>query len=249
MSAPQSSGYQGRQGPGDGSSEYNAQVFLIQSLIRRIATATLVKVMAVTNAGAVDAVGFVDILPLVNQLDGAGNAVPHVTIYRCPYFRLQGGANAVILDPQVGDIGIALFADKDISSVTANRGPANPGSRRRFDMADGLYLGGVLNGIPTQYVQFSAAGVKIHSPVAVVLDAPDVRIACTTMEVSASSSVTITTPTLTINGATQANGSVTATGTITAPTVAGTTDVTAAGKSGASHHHLEHDGYPTGSPA
>ena len=35
-----------------------------------------------------------------------------------------------------------------------------------------MYLGGMLNGTPTQYVQFSAAGIKIHSPAAVVLEAP-----------------------------------------------------------------------------
>ena len=248
MSAPPSSGYQGREEPGDGASDFNAQTFLIQSLIRRIATTTLVKVMSVTNAGGVAPVGFVDILPLVNQLDGYGNAVPHVTIYRCPYFRLQGGANAIILDPQVGDIGVAMFADRDISSVTANRAQANPGSRRRFDMSDGLYFGGVLNGLPTQYVQFSAAGITIHSPTAVVISAPDVQINCQTLEIAASSSVTITTPTLTINGATQANGAITATGTITAPTVVGTIDVISGGKSGASHHHVEHDGPSTGGP-
>ena len=152
------------------------------------------------------------------------------------------------LDPQVGDIGVAMFADRDISSVTANRAQANPGSRRRFDMSDGLYFGGVLNGLPMQYVQFSAAGITIHSPTAVVISAPDVQINCQTLEIAASSSVTITTPTLTINGATQANGAITASGTVTAPNVVGTIDVISGGKSGASHHHVEHDGPSTGGP-
>jgi hypothetical protein len=160
----------------------------------------MVKVMAVTNGGGVAAAGFVDILPLVNQIDGAGNAIPHGTIFRCPYFRLLGGGNAVILDPQVGDIGLAVFADRDISSVVANQAVANPGSNRKFDMADGIYVGGLLGAAPTQYVQFSAAGIKIHSPASVVLDAPDVQINASTLEIVATTSASITTPTFTVNG-------------------------------------------------
>ena len=91
--------------------------FLISQALNRVSTATLVKVVSVTNAGGLSPVGFVDVQPLVNQLDGAGNAVPHGVLHRLPYFRLQGGADAVILDPKVGDIGMAAFANRDISLV------------------------------------------------------------------------------------------------------------------------------------
>ena len=230
-------GYSAFQRPAAAGSEFNALAFLIQSMIGRIATATLVQVQAVTNAGGVSPVGFVDILPMVNQIDGAGVATQHLTIFRCPYLRLQGGANAVILDPQVGDIGIALFADRDISSATANKAPSNPGSARRFDMADGLYLGGVLNGAPSQYVQFSAAGIKLHSPTAVILEAPDIQLNGSTVEINATTSATVTTPTFTVNGATVLNGTVVGSSTITAPNVIGTTDVTFGSKSGIAHEH------------
>jgi len=201
-----SDGLRGYQDPASASSDFNALTFLAGSLINRIATTTLVKVMGVTNNGALSAVGYVDILPLVNQLDGAGVAIPHGTIYKCPYFRLQGGTNAIILDPKVGDIGIALFADRDISSVSATKNQANPGSGRRFDMADGLYIGGVLNGTPSQYIQFNDSGISISSPQAVKLIAPDVHISATTMEIDASVSVTVTTPTFKVNGALQTTG-------------------------------------------
>src|SRR5258706_5711696 len=109
----------------------------------------MVKVKGCTNAGGTTPDGFDDLLPLVNQVEGAGNAEPHGTIYHCPYFRLQGGANAIVIDPQVGDIGWAGFADRDISSVIANKGKANPGSRRMFDMADAVYFRGGLHSTPT----------------------------------------------------------------------------------------------------
>ena len=127
-------GYRGSQRPTSGTSPFNEQSFLVWQILRTIAGARLVEVKAVTNAGSVSPVGFVDVLPLVNQLDGSDNAMPHGVIHNLPYFRLQGGANAVIIDPQVGDIGVAIVEDRDISSVKANRGPANPGSKRIFDI-------------------------------------------------------------------------------------------------------------------
>ena len=248
MADPNSgAGFSGFQQPNTGGSDYNAQSFLIQSLLSRISTATVVKVVACTNSGGLSAVGFVDILPLVNQIDGAGNAMPHGVVYRCPYFRIQGGANAVIIDPQPGDLGIAIFADRDISSVTANKGQANPGSRRRFDMADALYLGGVLNGVPSQFVRFSAAGIEISASTAITLEAPMVSI-------FAGTSVTVTTPTFTVNGATVLNGPLSqgtgaagGSATMQGPmTVVG--DVTAAGTSLHSHTHSDPQGGSTGGP-
>jgi hypothetical protein len=165
-------GFRGFQDPNTAASDFNALDFLVSSILARVATCTLVQVMGVSNDGGVSPVGTVDIMPLVNQLDGANNAVPHGTIYGCPYVRIQGGANAVIIDPQVGDIGLAAFASRDISAVAATKAQANPGSLRRFDMSDGLYVGGLLNAAPTQYIQFTQAGITIHSPTAVTVVAP-----------------------------------------------------------------------------
>lgn len=231
-------GFTGFQSPGSASSEFNAIAFLVQAMMNGMATATLVQVKAVTNSGGVSPVGFVDIQPMVNLVDGIGTAVPHGTIYKCPYNRLQGGANAIIIDPEVGDIGVAVFADRDISSATANKAPSNPGSSRRFDMADGLYLGGFLNAAPTQYVQFSTAGITLFSPTMIQLQAQDIRLIAPTVEITASTSTTITTPTFTVNGNQVNNGDVTATGTVLAPILNGTTQVIAATKDiGPLHEH------------
>lgn len=172
--SPENSGYVGEREVESGASEYNAHAFLIQQILNRISTATLVRVEAVTNEGGVAPVGFVDVHPLINQVDGLRKATPHTVIFGVPYFRLQGGTDAIILDPKIGDIGIAIFADHDISTVKATRDESNPGSGRRFDMADGLYIGGVLNGTPENYVQFSEAGITVVSTVQVKVSAPDV---------------------------------------------------------------------------
>lgn len=144
---------------------FTALRFLAKQVLNGAWTATLVQVKAVHQGGGALAVaGTVDIQPMVNQIDGKGNATPHGTIYGVPYMRLQGGKNAVIIDPEVGDIGIAMFASHDISSVIATQKVANPGSRRRFDPSDALYLGGFLNAQPTTFLQFIGGSLNITAP-------------------------------------------------------------------------------------
>ena len=147
-----------------GNSDFNQISFIIQRALAKLNIATLVQVVAV-HPGAGLLVGFVDVTPLVNQVDGGGAAVPHGTIFGVPFFRVQGGANAVICDPAAGDIGFALFADRDLSSVKSTGAVANPGSARRFDMADALYFGGWNMAVqPTAYVQVTQAGINLVLP-------------------------------------------------------------------------------------
>jgi hypothetical protein len=162
--SPDNLGWQGPQDPTAAGNVFNSMAFLFKQLAAQNASAALVQVKSVTNVGGVAAVGSVSVQPMVNQVDGSGNATPHGTIFNIPYFRMQGGAFAVILDPKVGDIGIAVFCDRDISSVKVNKAVSNPGSARQFDWADGLYLGGFLNGVPTSYVQFDSNGKISVSP-------------------------------------------------------------------------------------
>jgi hypothetical protein len=237
--------------------EFNNISFLVQQALSKMQTATLVRVDACTNTGGVSPVGFVDVTPLVNQLDSQGNPTPHVTIHNVPYLRMQGGANAVIIDPQPGDIGMCAFASRDITKVKSQKVQSNPGSFRQYSFADAMYLGGMLNAAPTQYVQFSAAGIKLHSPVAVILEAPTVDIECATLVINATESTTITTPIFTVNGDTNINGNTTVEGDTTVTGVTGITgtlavtgDVTANGVSVHNHVHsgVTAGGANTGAP-
>lgn len=151
----------GYLGPNDTASEYNALIFIIEQMISRIRTITPAKIISSTSDGELSIAGTVNVQPLVNILDGVGNATQHGTIFNLIYVRLQGGSNAVIIDPQPDDIGLALICDRDISSVVASKGIANPGSLRQFSLADGIYLGGILNGIPLQYIRFTPTGIII----------------------------------------------------------------------------------------
>lgn len=235
MPSPQSNAsVQGRLFATDGNSPFNAQAAIVKSILSRIATSTLVQVLKVTNDGGVSPVGFVDLQPLVKQVDGDGNATDQPIIHGCPYSRLQGGSNAIIMDPQVGDIGVAVFASRDISGVVANRGPATPGTGGSFRWSDGLYIGGMLNGTPTQYVRFSEEGITLHSPTAITMDAPVITMTAPDIVMNASGSIVVVTPTLSISGGLQVSGA------IVGDQIVAETSMTVASKSiGPAHeHHL-----------
>lgn len=162
--------------PGTQWGAYNNLAFMIQQAIAKVQTALPVQVNACTNDGGVSPVGTVDVIILVNQINSQGLSTPHLQMYGLPYVRIQGGANAVIVDPQPGDIGIAVFASRDISNVVSTKAQANPGSYRTHDFSDGLYIGGCLNAAPTQYVQFTSSGISLISPGTITLEAPNIVI-------------------------------------------------------------------------
>ena len=139
---------------------YNQLSFLIRTMIGKINTAIPVRVTKVMVGNG--SVGYVQALPLVNDMDAQGNAVDVAVIPNLPYFRLQGGKVAVITDPVVGDIGIAVFAQKDTSNVIAGTDkPVQAGSFRKFSMSDGWYIGGFLNQAPETFLELKQDGTAI----------------------------------------------------------------------------------------
>lgn len=224
------------QTPASVATEYSTIAFIVQQLMNGIATAALVRVQACTNSGGLVAVGTVDVQLLVDQITEDGQTIPHGTVFKAPYQRMQGGTNAVILDPEPGDIGVCVFAMRDISSVKANptaardRAPpgAPPGSRRVFSFSDALYLGGMLNGVPEQFVQFEAGGITVKSPAAVTIEAPTINLKGAVVQTG---------------GDVTMAQNLTVTGTIT-----GETDVFADNISGKTHTHDDPQGGVVGPP-
>lgn len=157
-----------------GAREFEA---LIARLIGKSYTATLVKVEEV-QPGEDGPVGFLSATDLIQQTDGNNEGIANVPMVNMPYFRLQGGANAVIIDPKPGDIGLAVFARRDISEVKRNKEEAPPPSLRQFSVSDGLYIGGLLNGAPTQWVRFLDSGIHIQSEGEVTIDGTLLQVNC-----------------------------------------------------------------------
>jgi hypothetical protein len=153
----------GWQVPWDVNTPVNSVTFLVRQMMRRMNTMKLVKVQKVHGGGgAIAAAGTVDVLPLVNQIDGNKNSTPHGTVMGVPWWRLQGGNGSVICDPVVGDVGYVVVSDRDISAVKKNTGAqSNPGSFRAFDLADAVYVGGLFGQNPTQYLAFAQGKIDL----------------------------------------------------------------------------------------
>jgi Phage protein Gp138 N-terminal domain len=162
--------------PADNASDVGRLDFIIRSALSGLRTSMPVKVISVTNNGGLSPIGYVNVQPLVSAVDGAKNVMPHGIIYNVPYMRIQGGSNGIILDPAIGDVGIATVCDRDISIVKATGSVSAPGSTRKNDMSDMVYLMTIIGAAPTQYIQFNASGITITSPTAVTINAPTLTV-------------------------------------------------------------------------
>lgn len=152
--AGQGSNGAGFQTPNDTASDVNAVAFAVRRIMAMFDTMKLVRVVKVTpGTGTPPGPTFVDVKPLVQQVDGNGNAVAHGIVPNIPVRRLQGGAGAIIMDPKVDDVGYVVAADRDSSKVKNAGGKESPpGSRRTFNIADGVYEGAVLMTPPETYL-------------------------------------------------------------------------------------------------
>lgn len=139
-------------------------MYIINSLISQIHTMMPVKVLSVSvPADTLAPIGRCEVLPLVQQIDGSNNTYSMGKIINVPYLRVQGGANAVIIDPQVGDIGLCGFCERDISIVKRTGDVAAPDNLRKYDINSAVYMFSMMSGTPIQYIHFKSSGIDIKS--------------------------------------------------------------------------------------
>lgn len=150
--------------PTSPTSPYNSLRFAIELAKNAMMTCTIVQVKNVTTKGDVAPIGRVEVQPLVQMIDGISQTVDHVSVYNLPYVRIVGGTNALIMDPKKDDIGIVVVADRDISGVKNTKKVSPPGSRRRYNISDGIFIGSVLSETPTSYWRWDEDGNLIGSP-------------------------------------------------------------------------------------
>lgn len=163
-----------------GASEYNALSFMIEQAIKgMVNTAIPVRVDSCTKPGVGGAAGYVSATPLVQQRGADGNALMPVSLPQLPYYRVQAGTAAVVLDPQPGDIGLAVFSQQDSSNVKEGTSePVQAGSFRCFDMSDGFFVSTHHGQTPTTYVHLDPekGEVTVKTPTKITLDAPTIEL-------------------------------------------------------------------------
>ncbi|MFM1413570.1 phage baseplate protein [Yersinia enterocolitica] len=145
----------------------------------------------------------VDVLPLVAEVRSSDRTIIQGSqIYNIPVWRLQRGGSAIIMDPVAGDIGLIAVSDVDISVARSARKESVPGSLRTHSQSDAIYFGGVLNGQPTQFIEFADSELNITSP-------NPVNITCSKANITAPDGVEMQTPLLHVSGNITADGNIT----------------------------------------
>lgn len=139
-------------------------MYIIESLISNIHTMMPVKILSVTvPPDSLAPIGRCEVLPLVQQIDGSNNVYPMGKIINVPYLRVQGGSNAIVIDPQVGDVGLCGFCERDISIVKRTGELSAPDTRRKYDINSAVYMFTMMSGAPTQYIHFKSSGIDIKT--------------------------------------------------------------------------------------
>ena len=198
-----------------GASEYNAISFLVEQMIKgMVNTAIPVRVDSCTKPGVGGAAGYVSATPLVQQRGADGKSLQPVSLPQLPYYRVQAGTAAVVLDPQPGDIGLAVFSQQDASNVKAGTSePVQAGSFRAFDMSDGFFVATHYGQTPTTFVHLDPekGEVTIKAPTKITIDAPQIELKGAVTMGGAGSSDTIT-----LDGSIVTNGNISTSGEVRA---------------------------------
>lgn len=207
-----------------GSSEYNVLDFVIRSIVCGLVnTAIPVRVDKVERPAEGGGAGYLSATPLIKMRSAKGDALDVVSIPKLRWFRLQHGTAAIIVDPKPGDIGLAVFAQQDVSALNGGSEPIQPGSFRCYSISDGFYFGGFWGQKPTTFIRIEDNGqITVTAPQSVVVNSIDVT-------VNASGSTKIDSPSVTITGDTTIEKTLTVKELIT-----GTGGMTVSGGSGAS---------------
>ena len=220
------------------SNPLNSMEFFIRSLISQVVSTSLpVVVTAVERKGEEAGAGYVTVKPLLQPRNNSGDGLEVTTIPKLPYFRLQHGKAAIICDPKVGDIGLAVVAKQDISNINGSTTPKVPATYRKFDPSDSFYIGGFWGKAPEVFIHLEDEGtIKIKAPTKISMEAPE-------CEVNASTSFTVNSSQINLNGPISVGGSGGADATFTG-------DVNAKGISLTSHTHtgVQSGNSSTGAP-
>lgn len=134
----------------------NALDFFTDQKLKSIFTCDVVKVINVDEKT-------VDVQPLVYQVNGDNEIMKQEPIYGVPYCRQQAGMNGIILKPQVDDLGVVVYARRDISSVISSGGENVPDTRRFLSENDAIYLCSIASIMsqPTRFIEFTESGISI----------------------------------------------------------------------------------------
>ncbi|HFD3343746.1 TPA: Gp138 family membrane-puncturing spike protein, partial [Klebsiella quasipneumoniae subsp. similipneumoniae] len=147
------------QKPMDVSCQGNAVLSLIAGAIKGCVFADIVLVKKVNGKT-------LTVFPLVTGTNASGGSIENQDVYNVPFIQYQAGNSSVKMTPRVGDIGLVIACDKDITNVKKSKSGGPPPTQRRHSYSDAVYITAIasLNGEPTEFAEFTGSGINIKSP-------------------------------------------------------------------------------------
>ncbi|HBT4923468.1 TPA: hypothetical protein MB374_001527 [Klebsiella pneumoniae] len=148
--------------PVDSSCDANMLGYVFGRLIGNMTFVKIVKVIEVDISK-----GIVDLEGLLYTVNANGESLNDGgRFFSIPYLRLQRGSSAVVMNPVVGDIGLMVCCDRDITGIKDTKTGSVPTSGRLHSAADGIYLTSIacLSTNPSQYIEFSDNKITIVAP-------------------------------------------------------------------------------------
>lgn len=148
-----------KQSPENASCHGNAVLALIAEASKGNIFADIVIVKEVKD-------GALTVFPLVSGTNATGGEIKNQGVYDIPFIQYQAGNSAVKMTPRVGDIGLVIACDKDITNVRKSRRGGPAPTQRQHSYSDAVYITAIasLNGEPTEFAEFSGDGINIKSP-------------------------------------------------------------------------------------
>ncbi|MGE4939863.1 phage baseplate protein [Yersinia enterocolitica] len=181
------------------ASEAESHAYIFKLLLSGL---FFIEIVEVTAVGGTAPNLVVDVIPLVTRTDQSGAMIPNSEVFNVPVWRLQRGNSAIIMNPVPGDIGMIAVCDRDNSLARSNRRQSVPATNRAHSKSDAIYLGGLLNNEPSQFIEFADGAINITTP-------NPVNITCSTANITAPDGVEMQTPLLHVSGNITADGNIT----------------------------------------
>lgn len=140
-----------------------ADYFFIKSILREYNTALPCKILKADNTKF-----RFDVQPLLNYLDTNSRAIPAPILYNIPLCCTVGGTAGIIVEPQVGDVVLVVFIQRDWENLKRllleqqTGQSVNPNTSRVMKLQDGLIVAMIKSQNPPIYVKVVADKIELH---------------------------------------------------------------------------------------
>ena len=166
------------------SNDFNKLSFIIRQTVLGLVDTCFVGIVKKVNDD-----NTVDVLPIVDGVDGNGNSIERSVVYNLPYLRYQGGLCKVDIIPEVGDIGLVCLTKDDSSSAIEKKQNTVPPSDKKFNKSNGIYVMSVAS-----TCEEAKHSLTIRTDGITISTTADISVSCdgnATVNVGGNSSITV----------------------------------------------------------